>query len=99
MAGSSAQVAGARPQRAWARARARCRARRGGAGQGWRAGQARVETQPARAQARRGARRAVARFEQTWLDGWIIRRVQCRGRACRLHAECYGNSVEDKPFY
>ena len=24
-----------------------------------------------------------------WTNGWIIRRVQCRGRACRLHAECF----------
>ena len=32
-------------------------------------------------------------------NGWIIRRVQCRGQACLLHAECYENSVEDKPFY
>ena len=32
-------------------------------------------------------------------NGWIIRRVQCRGQACRLHAECYEKRVEDKPFY
>ena len=31
-------------------------------------------------------------------NGWIIRRVQCRGQACLLHAECYENRVEDKPF-
>ena len=28
--------------------------------------------------------------DHSWLtNGWIIRRVQCRGQACRLHAECY----------
>ena len=41
----------------------------------------------------------VADDEAGLTNGWIIRRVQCRGQACRLHAECYENSVEDKPFY
>ena len=32
-------------------------------------------------------------------NGLIIRRVQCRGQACALRAECYANTVEGKPFY
>ena len=31
-------------------------------------------------------------------NGWIIRRVQCRGQACRLHAECYERQCRGQCF-
>ena len=31
-------------------------------------------------------------------NGWIIRRVQCRGQACRLHAECYKSHCRAQCF-
>ena len=31
-------------------------------------------------------------------NGWIIRRVQCRGQACRLHAECYKSQCRGECF-
>ena len=30
-------------------------------------------------------------------NGWIIRRVQCRGQACRLHAECHKSQCRLHP--